>query len=98
MNRPAATAALIGRAVAALEGRGKVVAGVMATADKAAVVLTVEGLAALVARGVLTLPPNTALGAPLATGGLTTPPLPESSAAVDLDDELQNWASNHAPH
>jgi hypothetical protein len=93
MNRPAATAALIGRAVAALEGRGKVVAGVMATADKAAVVLTVEGLAALVARGVLTLP-----GATATTGGLTTPPLPESSAVVDLDDELQNWASNHAPH
>lgn len=93
MNRPAATAALIGRAVAALEGRGKVVAGVMATADKAAVVLTLEGLAALVARGVLTLP-----GGVAATGGLTTPPPPESSAVVDLDDELQNWASNHAPH
>lgn len=93
MNRPAATAALIGRAVAALEGRGKVVAGVMATADKAAVVLTVEGLAALVARGVLTLP-----GTGVTTGDLTTPPSPESSAAIDLDDELQNWASKHAPH
>lgn len=93
MNRPAATAALIGRAVAALEGRGKVVAGVMATADKAAVVLTVEGLAALVARGVLTIP-----GAVATTAGLTTPPSPESSAVVDLDDELQNWASNHAPN
>lgn len=88
MNKPAASAALIARAVAALEGQGKVVCGVMATADKAAIVLTAEGLAALAAGGRLTAAPG---------GDLTATAKGESAgAAVDLDDELQGWAHDHA--
>ena len=85
VNKPAASAALIARAVAALEGQGKVVCGVMATADKAAIVLTAEGLAALAAGG-------------LTAQGLTAGAKGESVAPVDLYHELEGWAQDHASH
>lgn len=93
MNKPAATAALIGRAVAALEGRGKVVAGIMATADKSAVVLTVEGLAALISSGALPLPDTVARTEPL-----TQPRAPANDDPQALDAELAAWRAEHGPH
>ncbi len=83
MNTPAASKAAIARAIAALESEGKTVMGVLATADKAALVLTEAGLTAL-------------LGQP--DGARLLTPATPASPDADLDAELAAWDARHAPN